>query len=612
MEPASIIELLAPAKNYSGGKAAIDCGADAVYIAAQRFGAREAAGNAMSDIERLIHYAHRYYAKVYLTLNTMLYDHELEAARTLIVEAWQAGVDAVIVQDMALLEMELPPVPLFASTQTHNTTPEKVKFLQDVGFQRVILARELPLAQIRQIRRCTTVDLEFFVHGALCVCYSGQCYLSEALTGRSANRGTCAQPCRNTYDLLDANGRTLEKNKHLLSPLDLNLSRSLPELLQSGITSFKIEGRLKNESYVKNIVSHYRQQLDGLLAGCAYKKASSGTSAYFFTPDPARTFARGFTDYFLHGRPARLASFHTAKAVGQEIGVVTALHADHLYYKGKVALHNADGLCFFDRHHQLCGTKVNRVEGEKVFVQNTQGLQVGATLYRNYDHAFEKQLQNPAARTIAVDVWFASTEGRIRLAAKDEDGVEAELVMPHTFSPAADAEKMNRHIRAQFEKTGNTIFKVHNIFLQNDPAYFFPVSVLNQWRRALLAHLETVREQQRKRSQATLVPNTVPYPGATVDYHANVANALAQQFYARHGATVVAPAFETAHPQKAQYMCTKYCLKHELGYCPKKNSAGAALSEPLYLLNNGRKIKLTFDCKHCEMTLSEMDSCFNR
>ncbi|MDR3183878.1 MAG: U32 family peptidase [Prevotellaceae bacterium] len=602
MEPASIIELLSPAKDYHVGKAAIDCGADAVYIAAQRFGAREAAGNAMADIERLIRYAHRYYAKVYLALNTMLYDHELEAARTLAVEAWQAGIDAVIVQDMALLEMNLPPVPLFASTQTHNATPEKVKFLQDVGFRRVILARELSLEQIRRIRQCTEVDLEFFVHGALCVCYSGQCYLSEALTGRSANRGACAQPCRNTYDLLDATGRVLVKDKHLLSPLDLNLSRSLPELLQAGVTSFKIEGRLKNESYVKNTVSHYRQQLDALLTGTLYKKASSGSVAHFFTPNPASTFSRGFTGYFLHGRPNRLASFHTAKAVGEEIGVVTALHPGHLYYKGSAVLHNADGLCFFDRRDRLCGTKVNKVEGEKVFVQSTQGLQVGAVLYRNYDHAFEKQLQHPAMRTIAVDLWFTATASHIRLAARDEDGVEAELSVFDSFSPAGDLGKINRGIAAQLEKTGNTIFKVRRITLQNDPAYFFPVSTLNQWRRDLLALLETAREQQRQRPQAVLEPNAVPYPDATVDYRANVANALAQQFYARHGVAVAAPAFETAHPQEAHYMRTKYCLKHELGYCPKQNP-GKALPEPLFLLNNGRKIELAFDCKNCEMAL---------
>ncbi|MDR2449490.1 MAG: U32 family peptidase [Prevotellaceae bacterium] len=603
MEPASIIELLAPAKNYGAGKAAIDCGADAVYIAAQRFGAREAAGNPLIDIERLIRYAHRYYAKVYLTLNTILYDHELEAARTLVMDAWQAGIDAVIVQDMALLEMNLPPVPLFASTQTHNTTPEKVKFLQEAGFQRVILARELSLEQIRRIRQSTAVDLEFFVHGALCVCYSGQCYLSEALTGRSANRGACAQPCRNTYDLFDANGRVLMKNKHLMSLPDLNLGQSLPELLQAGITSFKIEGRLKNENYVKNVVSYYRQQLNNLLCDGKYKKASSGTSVHFFTPNPASTFSRGFTDYFLHGQPERLASFHTAKAIGEEIGAVTALHADYLYYKGKATLHNADGICFFDRRNQLCGTNVNKVDGEKVFVQNMQGLQVGALLYRNYDRTFEKQLQSPAKRTVAVDLRFTVTQDHIRLAANDEDGVETELLEFNIFSPAGNPEKINENIRAQLEKTGNTIFQVRSITLQNNPAYFFPVSALNQWRRELLARLETAREQQRKRPQVVLVPNAVPYPEATVDYRANVANALAQKFYARHGATVTAPAFEIAHPQQARYMRTKYCLKHELGYCPKKNH-GKTLHEPLYLFNNGRKITLTFDCKNCEMMLS--------
>jgi putative protease len=435
------------------------------------------------------------------------------------------------------------------------------------------------------------------------VCYSGQCYLSAALTGRSANRGTCAQPCRNTYDLLDATGCVLVKNKHLLSPLDLNLSQSLPELLQAGITSFKIEGRLKNESYVKNVVSHYRTQLDAALSGSHYKKTSSGSSAYFFTPDLTGTFSRGFTDYFLHERPSRLASFHTAKAVGQEIGIVTAIHSGHLCYKGDTALHNADGICFFDDRHQLRGTKVNRVTGGKVFVQSLRGLQVGAILYRNYNHEFEKQLQHAAKRTIAVDLQFSVTGDLIRLSAKDEDDVEAELLIQNTFSPTGNPAKINRNIRAQLEKTGNTIFKIRDIFLQNDPAYFFPLAVLNQWRRELLARLEAAREQQRPRLHVILAPNSVPYPETTVDYRANVSNALAQQFYARHGATVTAPAFELAQPHQAQLMRTKYCLKYEQGYCPKRNP-GKTLSAPLYLLNNGRKITLMFDCKNCEMVLS--------
>jgi putative protease len=339
------------------------------------------------------------------------------------------------------------------------------------------------------------------------------------------------------------------------------------------------------------------------MAGSQYRQASSGHSVYFFTANPASTFSRGFTDYFLHGRPEQLASFHTAKAVGQEIGVVTAVCPRHLCYEGNAALHNADGLCFFDLHNQLRGTKVNKVEGEKVFVQSGQGLQVGATLYRNYDHEFEKQLQSPVRRTVAVDLWFASTPSHIRLAAKDEDGVETELVEPNTFSPAGNPGKINENIKAQLGKTGNTMFQIRNTFLQNSPAYFFPTSTLNQWRRGLLARLETAREQQRSRPQAVVAPNDIPYPEIAVDYRANVANALARQFYTRHGATVAAPAFEIARSPQAQYMRTKFCLKHEQGYCPKANP-GKTPHEPLFLRNNGRTIELAFDCQNCEMLLT--------
>lgn len=593
-------ELLAPAKNYDAGKAAIDSGADAVYIAAQRFGAREAAGNSITDIERLARYAHRYYAKVYLTLNTILFDRELEPARKLVHDAFTVGCDAIIVQDMALLEMDLPPIPLFASTQTHNTTPEKVKFLQGAGFQRIILARELSLPQIREIRRQTTVDLEFFIHGALCVCYSGQCYLSQLITGRSANRGACAQPCRSTYNLLDASGNVIMRKKHLLSLQDLNLTHHLNDLLQAGITSFKIEGRLKNESYVKNIVAHYRLQLDGLMGG-RYKKASSGTSVYIFRPDPANSFSRGTSDYFVQERKPGMASFDTAKAIGQEAGTIIRVGQGWFIYEGDVLLHNADGICFFNRQGELAGTKVNQVEKDKVFVQDTKGMMAGGIIYRNYDHEFEKLLQKEIKRFITVDISFITGNDHIIMTAQDEDGISVDLSRPNTFSLA---EKVQQNMEMQLKKSGDTFFKIRNAEVQNDPAYFFPLSELNQWRRDLLEMLAEEREQRRERKEACIQLNTIPYPQKNLDYSANIANELAEKFYHRHGVEHIAKAFELDVPAQAELMRTKYCLKYELGYCPKNNT-GKQPPEPLYLFNNGRKIRLFFDCKNCEMVLLE-------
>ncbi|MDR3235916.1 MAG: U32 family peptidase [Prevotellaceae bacterium] len=600
---ATAIELLAPARDVAVGKAAIDCGADAVYIAAPRFGAREAAGNAMTDVAQLVRYAHRYYARVYLTLNTILYDNELDAAQALITEACEAGIDAVIVQDMALLEMDLPPVPLFASTQMHNTTPEKVKFLQDAGFRRVILARELSLEQIVQIRAHTAVDLEFFVHGSLCVCYSGQCYLSAALARRSANRGACAQPCRNTYDLLDAAGHTLYKKKRLLSPSDLNLSGSLPALLEAGITSFKIEGRLKNESYVKNVVSYYRRQLDCAMTGGGYKKASSGSAAVLFTPNPERTFSRGFTDYFLHGRNAQITSFHTAKSTGQQAGTVTAAGNGWFSYDGGMELHSADGICFFDENYELCGTRVNAVEAGKVFVQSTRGMHPDALFYRNYDHEFEKLLQKPVKRAIAARLSFIAGNGNIRMTAQDEDGVSVELLASHAFSAADHPEKANLNIKTQLEKSGNSLFDFRVVLLQNEPPCFFPLAALNQWRRELTARLEALREAQRPRRQAIIVRNAAPYPAAAVDYRANIANRLAEKFYIRHGVTSWQRNFERGQQAHAELMRTKYCIKYAIGAC-KKYGGAKTVKEPLYLLNNGRKLKLTFDCARCQMIIS--------
>ncbi|MDR0295009.1 MAG: U32 family peptidase [Prevotellaceae bacterium] len=597
------IELLAPARNWTTGKVAIDCGADAVYIAAESFGAREAAGNTMGDIEQLVRYAHRFYAKVYLTLNTILFDQELEAARELAVEAWHSGCDALIVQDMALLEMDLPPIPLIASTQAHNTTPEKVKFLQEVGFQRVILARELPIQQIQAIREQTTVELEAFVHGSLCVSYSGQCYLSQALTERSANRGICAQPCRSTYDLLEANGKIILREKHLLSLRDVQRAHALQDMLKAGITSFKIEGRLKNESYVKNVTSFYRQKLDTLLDGQSYKKISSGKSIYSFTPQPEKTFSRGFIDYFIDGERRLMASFNTAKAMGEEVGRVTGLDSDQITYEKKLPLHNADGLCFFNDKEELRGTNVNKVEENKVWLNTMRGLQKGAMLYRNYDHKFEKQLQRPVTRKIAVEVRFEEQDNEIVLSVKDEDGVEVSLRENNNFKKAENVTKNLENIKASLEKTGGTPFEFQLIPSADNVTSFFPSSQLNEWRRKLVEDLINAREVLRERTKMKIIPNELPFLTSSLDYRANVSNALAEKFYQRHSVIYCEKAYELMPRDYVELMRTKYCLLYEIGYCPKQNSK-VKLQEPLFLMNNGLQLRLSFNCMLCEMVIN--------
>jgi len=597
------IELLAPARNFVTGKVAVDCGADAVYIAAERFGAREAAGNTMGDIEQLVQYAHRFYAKVYLTLNTILFDKELEMARELAVEAWNRGCDALIIQDMAFLEMDLPPIPLIASTQTHNTTPEKVKFLQDVGFQRVILARELSVQQIQAIREQTFVELEAFIHGSVCVCYSGQCYLSQVLAERSANRGVCAQPCRSTYDLLDANGKTILHEKHLLSLRDMQRTDALTDMLKAGITSFKIEGRLKNESYVKNVVSYYRQKLDVLLDGKAYKKTSSGKSIHHFTPQLEKTFSRGFSNYFIDGERKPMASFNTAKAMGEEVGRITNLSSDRITYERKLPLHNADGVCFFNDKGELCGTNVNKVERNNVWLNTMRGLQKGAMLYRNYDHKFEKELQRPVTRKIAVEVCFKEQNNEIVLSVKDEDGIEVSLRENNHFDKAENTTKNRENIKSSLEKTGGTPFEFRVITIADNIVSFFPLSQLNEWRRKLVDALIDARKILQKRPNRKIIPNELPYFIASLDYRANVSNALAEKFYRRHGVISCEKGYELAPRDQVELMRTKYCLLYEIGCCPKQNPKDK-LQPPLFLMNNGLQLRLSFNCVRCEMVVS--------
>ncbi|MDR2423517.1 MAG: U32 family peptidase [Prevotellaceae bacterium] len=593
------IELLAPAKNRETGIAAIDHGADAVYIAGERFGAREAAGNSMNDVESLCRYAHRYGAKVYLTLNTILFDSELEQARATVIDAFNAGCDAIIVQDMALLEMDLPPVPLFASTQTDNCSPQKVKFLEDVGFRRIILARELTIKQIDEIRQASSVELETFVHGSLCVASSGKCYMSQILAGRSANRGRCAQLCRLPYDLYNEEGRKIADNQHLLSLKDLNLSSRIEDLIAAGVSSFKIEGRLKDILYVKNITAWYRKRIDAILEQSnGLTKASQGKIHFFFEPDPEKTFSRGATDYFIETRRQGMCA-GTSKSTGKFCGKVISCTQRQFFMHSAETLANGDGICFFDKSGKLVGTKVNSVENEHITPLSMEGIKPGTAIFRNADRLFDKKLSGTSAvRKIGVRALVEIDEKEVRIFAEDESGLRTEMHFPHSADKAQNAEKMRKTIIAQFRKTGDSMFDLEPEC--NACNRFFAVSQINAWRRELLTALENKRMECYKRNEAKIIPSEIPYIAQTLDYTANISNSLAARFYHRHGVCKTENAVETgAQPQ--YLMFNKYCIKFELGLCPVKQNAGDTGN--LYLSASGKKLQLHFDCKNCEMKI---------
>lgn len=600
------MELLAPAKDLHSGIAAISCGADAIYIGGPQFGARAAVGNSMHDIQKLVNYAHRYFSKVYMVMNTLLYDNEIKEAVQLALQAWDSGVDALIIQDLGLLEANLPPIPLFASTQTNNISPEKVKFLEDAGFSRVILARELNLKQVQDIRHATTIDLEFFIHGALCVSYSGQCYLSQALTGRSANRGVCAQPCRMAYNLMDEKGKRLRENQHLLSLKDLNLSNYLPQLVEAGITSFKIEGRLKDETYVKNTVLHYRRLLDNFIShNSTFCKPSSGIVEAAFTPDPERSFSRGFTSYFVEQRNL-MASLQTPKSVGKKIGVVSKVDGLSFTISTQETLSNGDGICFILPNGSLMGTNINKVENGRIFPNSMEGISNGITIFRNFDRGFTLQLEKAVDRKICTTVSLLETHESMRLITVDEDGVEAQVVLNRNdLAQAHNQEKAAKTWQEQLAKGGDSIFRVIDVNMQAKTLPFMPISGINQLRRELLEQLEANRAASYRRVENRVAITNHPYPENSVGYQGNVLNDLAKKFYERHGTRVVQPAYETILPAKGDIvMTTKYCLRYELGDCLQKRAPlEQQLPSSLFLENNGQKLALEFDCKRCEMKI---------
>lgn len=600
------IELLAPARDLATGRVAINCGADAVYIGAARFGARQAVGNSLADIEKLVVYAHKYWARVYAVVNTLLYDDELDDAVQLTHQLHRVGVDALIIQDVGLLECDLPSLPLYASTQMHNHTPERVAFLEMVGFQRVILARELSFKQIRAIRAATHIELETFIHGALCVSYSGQCYLSYALGGRSGNRGQCAQPCRCRYSLVDAVDRILAKNRYLLSLKDLNLTDYLRKMLEVGVTSFKIEGRLKGAEYVANLVGHYRRQLDVLLPDLGMCPASSGQTQFDFEPDPVKTFNRGYTPYFVTGRRPDLVSFDTPKHIGEPLGRVVALYDDSFTLETVADLHNGDGIAFFDKMGKLQGTRINRVDGPRIYPASMVGIAHGMWLYRNHDHVFIQRLTNAETRRkIAVRLCFTETLDGFCLLAKDEDDNLTQETLICEKRLAQKREKALQTLRHQLMRFGGTDFVCADLEITLSNSYFLPIAKINALRRKVLENLSKVRQQNFPHLSSSIIPNKEPFPQTELTFEGNVLNHKAIAFYRRHGVSHIQPAAESGldlHGKRV--MVTKFCLKYQLEACPCEESHQDSLPEILFLVNdNGQRLRLAFDCSQCVMEI---------
>lgn len=617
------IELLAPAKTAEIGIEAIRHGADAVYIGGPAFGARDKAGNSVRELARLVSFAHRFNARIYVALNTILADAELEPARRLAIDCWNAGVDALIVQDMGLLELDLPPLDLHASTQCDIRTPAKARFLADCGFSQLVLARELSLKEIAAVRAALPDDavVEHFIHGALCVAFSGQCYISHAQTGRSANRGDCSQACRLPYTLQDGQGRVVAFEKHLLSVKDNNQSANLLPLIEAGVQSFKIEGRYKDVGYVKNITGHYRQLLDAIFERHPeLAPASSGTTTLKFAPHPDKTFHRGATDYFTHGRsadPAHIAAFDTPAFVGLPLGKVTQAGDDWFEIATQESMANGDGLSWLHKR-QAAGTQANRVEKVaaglwRVWpndpIDKLPGLRAGLSINRNRDQAWEQTLtKDSAERRIAVDALLAETAEGVALTLTDSDGIAATATLAIDKQPAQAPQQAEAGLRAQIGRLGSTEFSLRAFTADWSQPWFVPNSAANQLRRDAVAALETARAAayvRPLRRPATEPPT--PYPEEALTYLANVYNAAARRFYEKHGVRLIAAAYE-AHEEAGEVslMITKHCLRHAFNLCPHQAKGvtgvqGQVRAEPMTLISGNERLTLTFDCRACEM-----------
>ena len=594
------VELLSPARNADVAIAAINNGADAVYIGGPAFGARKAVGNTVEDIERVVRYAHRFYCRVFVTLNTILYDEELPGVERLIHDLYRIGVDAIIVQDPAVLKLDLPPIALHASTQMHNYDLERIKFLDRLGFQRIVLARELSLEQLKEIRREVRAELEYFVHGALCVSLSGQCYMSHYLTQRSANRGECAQACRMQWTVEDDAGKVVLKDKYVLSLKDLNLSAHLSELVDIGIDSFKIEGRLKEADYVANVTNYYSSRLDEIVArdpGLA--RGGSGHVVAGFEADPERSFNRGYTDYFLVRRQPGLVNMDTPKSTGKKVAVVKQVKGNQMWVDLLEPVHNADGLCYFDGR-ELRGIKVNSAEGDRLNCNERLRVKPGTVLYRNYDHEFVTRLAKAiSTRKIRVKIDVYAEDDHLVLVATDENGVAVTIRSDETFEAATNPAQAGR-ITGQLRKSGDTDYDCSEVEYHGDTVLFVPASVVNGYRRQLLDELSLERERLRETWVQEPLDTGVEYTGTT-DWRLNVVNRLSAGFYREHGVEAVEPGFEMAGKTTGkEVMTTRYCLLFELGMC-RKTGNDKVLKFPLYLSNKLGRFRLDFDCKNCFM-----------
>lgn len=616
------LELLAPAKDLKCGIAAIDCGADAVYIGAARFGARQAVGNSIDDINELCEYAHKFGCKVYVTVNTIIYDNELEDTQKLLNELGRIGVDAILVQDMGITKLQLPQnVALHASTQTDNRSAEKVEWLARHNFDRVVLARELSLEEIRIIhRRVPQTELEVFVHGALCVSYSGVCYASEYCFGRSANRGACAQFCRMKFDLTDKDGNEIINQAHLLSLKDMCRIDSLEQLADAGVTSFKIEGRLKDINYVRNVTAAYSNQLNEIISrrGSEYERASSGVCDIRFTPNLNKTFNRGFTDYFLNGRTSDLASFYTPKAMGEYVGKVKEIRGNSFNVAGTTSFANGDGLCFINSNNELEGFRINRAEGNRLFpLRMPRGLRKGIALYRNSDQLFEKELNGDnGQRKLGIRINIKASAEGLHIEAKTcDEKLHINLQKDISLEKAQKSQVDN--IKRQISKFGNTIFTVEDVIVEpTDFPWFIPNSILAEIRRQaadeLMGRLSEMSENQKDtktKDQAQQLPDNGKVSFHSISsyqqpYMYNIANRLAHSFYEQEGMSDITPAFEIKKPSSSLVMQCRYCLRHELGQCKKSHKQSGLLKEPLHLrLADGRTFRLEFDCKKCQMNI---------
>lgn len=595
------IELLSPAKDFDAARAAVDHGADAVYMGGSRFGARRAAANTTEEIVRAAEYAHQYGVRLHATLNTTLFDDELREAETVARELIAAGVDALIVQDMALRRMNLP-VELHASTQVGNTTPEGVLFLEQCGFSRVILERALSLEEIRRIRQATSVELECFVHGAICVGHSGRCFLSRTTSARSGNRGECSQPCRLPYDLVDGSGRKIIVGKHLLSVRDLDLSDELEALIDAGISSFKIEGRLKDVRYIKNIVNYYRRRLDKILA-CRRDivRSSVGHTVTEFEPNPIKSFTRGASQYMLHGRASGVASFDTPKAVGEYVGRIATVSRRGFTLDGAHSLASGDGVCVVE-DGSLVGSNINGVEGSLIIPNRMDGIRVGGKLYRNYDHRFSLLLDRSRTQR-KIDAWAEvklSQQG-CEVVLRDVEGVEAKVVREIELQPADDSKKMTDTIIRQMQKSGGTIFSINGVEVIGE-GYFAPVSLLNELRREALEALRKARLDRKLPQNIIADDGSALYPYEMVSRYENVTNRLAEEFYRQHGVTAIEPALEQRSTRGERVMVSTYCLRREIGQCLKEKPS---LKGDLYIEHGTARYKLCFDCKRCLMMLED-------